>query len=249
VTILEGQKPRVQSAARVVDILRLVAEADADGISATDLSDRLEIPRQVVYHLAHTLAARQMLRKIGRGTYVLGVGVVPLVQGFNRQMSADYLAAYCRQAAQETGEAAYVCGWVNEEIVILATARSLATVQAAEVPIGTTGDAHARASGKLLLAMTPYADVQRYVAKHPLNRRTEHTSTSEVELKAALDEIRKDWVSTDLEEYAPGLSCMAVPIPSAPSQFVLSISVPTYRFQVNRSRYAEILKRIARSSC
>jgi IclR family transcriptional regulator, acetate operon repressor len=248
VTMLQGEKPRVQSAARVVDILRLVAEADSNGISATDLSEKLEIPRQVVYHLAHTLSATQMLRKIGRGTYVLGVGMAPLMQGFKRQMSADHLATYCRQAAVETGETAYVSGWVNDEVVVLATARGRAAVQAAEVPIGTSGDAHARASGKLLLAMSSDADVQRYITGHPMKARTPHTRNTHAKLLAALNEIRKDWVSTDEEEYALGLSCMAVPIPSAPSQFALCISVPSYRFEENRTRYAKILKRIARGS-
>ena len=90
----EKAKPRVQSAARVVEILQLVARADSGGISATSISERLKMPRQVVYHLAHTLVGMNMLRKVGRGSYLLGLGAAIVADGFRRQIgTGDFVAA------------------------------------------------------------------------------------------------------------------------------------------------------------
>jgi IclR family transcriptional regulator, acetate operon repressor len=244
--VAKADKPRVQSAARVVEILQLVAQSDSDGISARDISTRLKLPRQVVYHLAHTLVATDMLRKSGGNNYVLGLGVAALAQSFRRQMAAPAsVGTYAERASAMTGETAYVVGWTDDDIVVLVSARGSAAIQAAEVPRGTAGDAHARASGKLLLAMAPNHEVERYLAGHAFTARTPNTIVTRAAFDTELDRIRTNWVSTEIQEYALGLSCMAVPIGKVPSQMVLGISAPSERFLERRDDYVEMLKDIA----
>ena len=239
-------RPRVQSAARAILLLQSGASQRGDGISAKELSERLGIPRQVVYHLIHTLAGLDMLRR-GRGSrYVLGLGIGPLAQGFRRQLRApDFLAQFVHEAAARTGETAYAVGWVDDRIVVLATARGVLPVQAAEVPHGFADDAHARASGKLLLAMAPDDEVTRYLAQHPLRRRTPHTVTDPAAFKAELAAIRARRAATEREEFAAGLACMAVPIGPVPATLVLGISAPTPRFDEGQARYLQALRAVA----
>jgi len=247
-TNVKTDKPRVQSAARVVEILQLVAQSDSGGISARDISARLKLPRQVVYHLAHTLVATDMLRKSGGNNYVLGLGVASLAQSFRRQMAAPAsLGTFAERASAMTGETAYVVGWSDDDIVVLVSARGSAAIQAAEVARGTAGDAHARASGKLLLAMVSDNEVDRYLVSHPLTPRTQNTIVTRAAFDAEVDRIRATWVSTEIQEYALGLSCMAVPIGKVPSQIVLGISAPSDRFSANKDEYIEMLKVIAGS--
>jgi IclR family transcriptional regulator, acetate operon repressor len=238
-------KPRVQSAARTIDILQAVAREGAFGLSAKDISDQLKIPRQVIYHLVHTLVSVDMLRKVDGSNYVLGLGMAALAQGFRRQMAtADHIARYADLVARETGEAAYVSGWVDGEIVVLASARGSAPIQAAEVPQGQAGNAHARASGKLLLAMSSAAETASYLRGHNFNRLTPNTIVDPDAFEAELGDIRKDWIGYDREEFSLGLSCMAVPIGQAPAQFVLGVSAPTPRFLSRRADYLAVLRRI-----
>ncbi|MEM6899343.1 MAG: IclR family transcriptional regulator [Pseudomonadota bacterium] len=228
----DTSKPRVQSAARVVDILQVVARAEGAGISASAISDRTGIPRQVVYHLAHTLTEVNMLRKVGRGSYLLGLGVGQLAQGYRRQMSTgDLVSQYAERAAKVTGETAYVVGWVEDEIVVLRTALGGGTIQVAEIPKGTTGDAHARASGKLLLAMVGEEELDRYLANHEFTPRTKNTITSRADLDRELGDIRGEWFAMDREEYEIGLSCLAVPLGDVPSTLAVGISAPTARLK------------------
>lgn len=244
----DPEKPRVQTAARTVAILQAVSRAGGDGISAKALSEQLRLPRQVVYHLVHTLVQVKMLRR-ARGTHlVLGIGVAPLAHGFHMQMSASgFLTRCAKAAANETGETAYVSGWLDGEIVVLATARGSAPIQAAEVPQGTTGFAHARASGKLLLAMCSTGELDAYLEAHELASRTPGTIVSGAALRTELEEIRARNVSYDREEFALGLSCMAVPLGPAPSQLVLGVSAPTQRFRDNHDRYLAALTSVART--
>jgi DNA-binding IclR family transcriptional regulator len=242
----DTDKPRVQTAARTVAILQAVSRAGGDGISAKQLSEQLKLPRQVVYHLVHTLVQVKMLRR-ARGTNIaLGIGVASLAHGFHLQMSSSGFLTRCAQAAADgTAETAYVSGWLDGEIIVLATARGSAPIQAAEVPQGTSGFAHARASGKLLLAMCSRAELDAYLASHELRSRTPNTIVRPEQLRAELDAIRARGVSYDREEFSLGLSCMAVPLGSAPTQLVLGVSAPTQRFRDNHDRYLEVLQRVA----
>lgn len=242
----EQEKPRVQTAARTVAILQAVSRAGGDGISAKQLSEQLKLPRQVVYHLVHTLVQVKMLRR-ARGTqFALGIGVAAMAHGFHLQMSSSGVLTRCAQAAADgTGETAYVSGWLDGEIIVLATARGRAPIQAAEVPQGTSGFAHARASGKLLLAICSRAELDAYLDGHELQSRTPNTIVREEQLRAELDAIRARGVSYDREEFSLGLSCMAVPLGPSPSQLVLGVSAPTQRFRDNHDRYLAALKSIA----
>ncbi|MFM9978510.1 MAG: IclR family transcriptional regulator [Sphingomonadaceae bacterium] len=242
-------KPRVQSAARVIDILQAVARAESSGISASTISAQLKLPRQVVYHLTHTLVEMNMLRKVGRGAYILGLGVSSIAQGFRRQIgTSDMVGSFAERAAALTGETAYVVGWLDDEIVVLGTARGAGVIQAAEVPRGTAGDAHARASGKLLLAMAEDREVDRYLAGHNFTRRTPNTLTNRKALDAELKRIRNNWYATEHEEYELGLSCLAVPLGNVPSSLVLGISAPTARLDAKLSEHLVTLTTLGKES-
>jgi IclR family transcriptional regulator, acetate operon repressor len=242
-------KPRIQSAVRTINVLQAVARAGSGGVSARDLSIELNLPRQVIYHLVHTLLSVNMLRQVGGKNYVLGLGAANLAHGYRRQTSApEYLAGYAERAAAETGETAYVVGWVDDEIVVLATARGQSAIHAAEPLPGTTGDAHARASGKLLLAMSSDDEARAYLARAPLTARTRNTLTDIKAIASELDRIRQSWIGVEREEYAAGLSCMAVPIGRPPALLALGISAPAERFEQNFKAYATSLQKIARAT-
>jgi DNA-binding IclR family transcriptional regulator len=240
-------KPRIQTTARTVDILQYIARQSAAGVSAKQISDALSIPRQVVYHQIHTLVEIDMLRKIGGSSYALGFGVAALAEGFRRQLVApSMMTEFAEQATQATGETAYVVGWIGGEIIVIATAKGTATVHAAEIAHGTARDAHARASGKMLLAMIPLSEVDLYFSTHQLRKRTENTVTDLNVLKHQLSEIRECGFAVEKQEYAEGLSCISVPLGKMPSQMVLGLSAPSDRFDLNVKTYIEQLKAIAR---
>src|SRR5882757_1568178 len=148
----EQARPRVQSAARAVGILMAVAQSES-GLTTREISEQLEIGRQATYHLLHTLVGAGMLVRGERGRYMLGLRVGTLAEGFARQLApSEHLAPIVRELAKETGETSYASGWWGNEITVLTVARGSNPVTAAEVSQGHMGQAHARASGKLLLA-------------------------------------------------------------------------------------------------
>jgi DNA-binding IclR family transcriptional regulator len=97
------------------------------------------------------------------------------------------------------------------------------------------GGVHARAAGKLLLALAAPGIRAGYLANHPLEPLTDRTITSPAELDAEFDRIRERGYAIDEEEFAAGVACVAAPI--LVSGFPIgaySVSVPFARFRERR---------------
>jgi len=221
-----------------------VAQSEG-GLTTKEISERVQIGRQASYHLLHTLVGAGVLAR-DRNRYVLGIRVGTLAEGFTRQREpSEYLAPLVRGVAHETGETAYASGWWSGEIAVLAVARGTNPILAANVNQGDVGDAHARASGKLLLAHATDDAREQYLRANKLTRRTANTITTRAALERELERIRTRGYSEDGEEFAEGLCCLAVPLDLGYSPFVLALSSPRARFMEERDRYLEVLQRIA----
>ena len=185
-----------------------------------------------------------MLTKVAENRYLLGLRVGALVEAFSRHLAPpERLLPYVRQVAQETGETAYAVGWWDGEITTLAVVRGRNAIQTAEVPLGNYQDAHSRASGKMLLALAGDSARERYLAAHPLNQRTPHTITDLDALREELASIAASGYAMDLEEYAEGVCCMAVPINDGTVPFAVGISSPASRFATEKTRYLSLIRR------
>lgn len=240
------RKPRLQTAERTVGVLLAIARSP-DGMKAKEISDELGLPRQVTYHLLHTLLGTGILRKNVQNRYILGLAAAPIAEGFRRQLAPpEIVGPRVRAAVAATGETAYASGWVDGRIVVLANARGRSAVQAAEVPHGFSGFTHARATGKLLLALTDAETRAGYLKPELLVPVTGHTITDREVLLEQLRTIAEQRYAVDEEEFSLGLCCMAVPFEGFDGQVALGISVPVERFHANFTRYLDALRRIAR---
>lgn len=238
-------RPRVQSVARAIGILVEVAQSE-DGLTTLEISERVGIGRQATYHLLHTLVENGMLSRAEGRRYVLGLRVATLAAGFAGQLApGEHLAPLVREAARVTGETAYATGWWSNEITVLTVARGTSAIRAAEVAQGHVGNANARASARLLLAYASPATRRAYLEAHELVALTPKTKTTLAELEEDFDRIRDRGYAEDQEEFAAGLCCLAVPIDSPATPFVLSISAPIDRYLEQRDSYLETLLRIA----
>lgn len=241
----EATKPRIQTAERTISVLLMVA-ASEHGLKAKEISERLGYHRQVTYHLLHTMMHTGILRKNDRNHYILGLAASSIAEGFRRQLAPpEHLMPRVRAAVAETRETAYAGGWIDGQITVLATAPGQSPVQAAEVPHGYSSHGHARASGKLLLALSPQATRDHYLAANPLVQLTANTITSREALFKDLEVIAERGYAVDNEEFAEGLCCLAVPVEGLGSQFVLGISVPTERFHQRFDNYLSSLRKAA----
>lgn len=238
-------RPRVQSAARAVSILLAVARSDI-GLTPREISEQVAISRQATYHLLHTLAERGVLARTDGNRYVLGLRVGTLAEGFRRQLApTEHMGTLVRKVVIATGETAYAAGWWAGAPTTLHVAHGRSSVQATAVAQGYGADAHARAAGKLLLAHADATLRREYLELHALRRRTSRTIVGRRELELELERIRVQGYALDRQEFAEGLSCLAIPLDDGRLPFALGVSAPSERFERSWRDFLAAMRRVA----
>jgi IclR family transcriptional regulator, acetate operon repressor len=237
---------RIQSASRAVRLLLFVADG-VDGETAKTCADALALPLATTHHLLATLVDERLLSKDAKRRYHLGPKVGVLADSFQRQMlPPDYLLAPLRHLAEITAETAHLCAWRHGQVVVLASVEGVQAVRVASLHTGLAGDAHARASGKLLLALATPTAREAYLVRHPLERRTERTTVDRAELEHEFEQIRERGYAIDDEEFAPGVACVAAPIATGTAVIgAYSVSAPLARFNERRPWLVEAVRSAA----
>ncbi|WP_372572288.1 IclR family transcriptional regulator [Ruegeria jejuensis] len=239
----ENNEIRVRSAARAFDILTLVAQS-ADGRSVPELVEDLGVSRQSIYHLLHTLEHINVLRKNPRRRYTLGPALLPVVSSFLRQYTPqEILAPVVTRLAEETGEAAYAAAWIGNDVTVVASAAGAGRIRSDDVSFGTLGNAHARASGKLLLSMLTDREVADFLEQNPLTPRTPNTITDRAKFWEEIELIRENGYALDRAEYTSRSHCIAIPFHPIPNH-ALAISSNKFRFEENFDRYLAVMRKV-----
>jgi DNA-binding IclR family transcriptional regulator len=117
-------------------------------------------------------------------------------------------------------------------------------VRVAGVQIGLRGNAHARASGKALLAFGPGARVEEYLGGelHPV---TLHTIADKPALRDEFERIRGRGYAVDREVFLEGVCCIAAPCldPDGTASTAITVTIPADRFdQVMDEALASLLR-------
>ena len=238
-------KPRVQSAARALAILSAVAASD-DGLTAPEIAEIVGLTRATAYHLVHTLVGEGFLIASAHRRFRLGFRVGTLVDGFERQVVPADMVPFARSLATRTGETAYVAVRREAGLATVCSVPGAHAVSVLRSRLGPINDAHARASGKLLLALAPAEIREEYLAEHSLVACTPKTIIDRAALDAAMEEIRDRGYAIDREESTLGVSCLSVSLADE-SIIALSLSAPTDRFDKQFGNYLEVILQTARS--
>ncbi len=226
----------------------LVASGETDG-TAKELAEAAGIATATTHHLLSTLVHDGVLAKDSKARYFLGTKVAVLADALHRAASSpEYLLEPLRQLAGTTGETAYLAGWRQGEIRVQASVEGHHPVRVS-LPLGPYTDAHARATGKLLLALTSEELRRAYLAAHPLRPLTPRTIVDLTRLEAEFEQIRANGYAIDDEQFQAGVSCVAAPVvDEGVVVAAYSISVPTQRFEEGRLRLIDAVLSVARAA-
>lgn len=247
----DGTHPRsgrVQSVARAARLLLLVATGASEP-TGKGLAQAAGLPAPTAHHLLSTLVDEGLLARDSRARYVLGMKVAVLANALHRSLTApEYLLDPLRQLAETTGETSYLAMWSQGDIKMKASVEGYHPVRVS-LPLGPYANAHARATGKLLLALASEELRTGYLAAHPLKALTPNTVTDFKRLEREFQRIRHDGYALDEEEFQAGVSCAAAPVlDEGIVVAAYSISAPTQRFNERRQWFIDAVLAVARAA-
>ncbi|MEV8535317.1 IclR family transcriptional regulator C-terminal domain-containing protein [Streptomyces sp. NPDC051211] len=191
-----------------------------------------QIARETGLPAAHLAPMLLMLRREGYvlqvsdGAYAIGDSLVLLGSGIDRQQALqNKLQETLDRLRDSVGAAVYISRYVDGEVRITQFADSPRTPKVHEW-VDFRSAAHASAVGKCLLTQLDVNGRRDHLSRHKIARLTSKTITSERVLFSKLDSQPATVPVLDLQEYAVGTVCAAVPITAGASVGCLALSMP-----------------------
>jgi DNA-binding IclR family transcriptional regulator len=214
--------------------------ASPTGVTAKDVAAHLDLALPSTYHLLSTLTQNGYLVHLANEhTYALGYQVRVLEHGLSRQLQApETVAAAIRRLHLAADAAAYYAIYRDVEIVVAHVVDSESRPRVRVLDVGFHEAPHATAFGKVMLAAMSEEDRNAYLARVGLRRCTSRTIVDADELDAALARVREAGVAVELEEFQPGLSCLAAPVRSRSGAVVGSVAISLDATEFARRRSA-----------
>lgn len=215
---------------RALDILDLIASSN--GLTLSEIGQRLEMAPSTVHRVLVTLAARGVA-ETDPATQAWHVGPTAFRHGsafMRRSGLVERARPLLRRLMEQTGETANLGILNGDAVLFLSQAETHETIRAF-FPPGTRSALHASGIGKALLAHVPPGQRRLMLQGMALQRFTDKTLTDAEALEQDLARIRARGYSLDNEERTPGMRCIAAPIFDLSGEAAAGISVsgPTLR--------------------
>jgi DNA-binding IclR family transcriptional regulator len=225
--------------AKAISILDILASTADTGISLTELSSLIDMPKSSTHRYLATLHELGLAVRKGNDRFYLGTKVIELagsylVKSDLRNESQDVL----NELAEKTGETIHLAVPSGAEVVYIAKVESKhALVMSSH--IGARIPMYCSALGKAILAFGG-EEYLNTILTHPMIQRTPNTITTVEALKIELSLTQRRGYAIDNEENEVSISCVGAPIfdYNATPIAAISISVPHQR--INQESY-EIL--------
>ncbi|MCX4580051.1 IclR family transcriptional regulator C-terminal domain-containing protein [Streptomyces sp. NBC_01571] len=228
----------IASVQRAFRLLEAVS-AHENGAPAKQLARETGLPLATAYHLLRTLVHDGYIRKLDDGGFILGDKLQALHSTARGQTLLSRIRPTLAALRDELATPAYLTFYEEGEI------RVAEIVDGPRAPrvdlwVGFEDAGHATALGKSVLRELDDDARNDYLSRHGLADLTPRTVTSSSELLRRLDSSPVAPAVTDLEEYALGTVCVAVPVYCGDTLGSLGVSLPAERV----SRLEDVVTRL-----
>ncbi|MDQ3667919.1 MAG: IclR family transcriptional regulator [Acidobacteriota bacterium] len=205
-----------------------------DGLSLSELTRNLSLPKSSTYGLVVTLERMGYLhRNENTGRYMFGMRLFTLanmaMHGLDLRKQAS---PYVRKLMKKTRLTVHMAIQEQNEVVIIEKVAS-PYIPKVGTWVGKRMGIHCTAAGKALISDWSEEDIDRLI-HHGLPRYNENTIVSPRKLKEELAQVRKLGYSLDDQEETIGSRCIGAPIINQTGRVVAAVSLAGYREQINK---------------
>ncbi|MFE1954061.1 MULTISPECIES: IclR family transcriptional regulator [Streptomyces] len=214
-----------RSVRRALRILETVALRGV-GITDTELGRVTGLPAEQLTALLRMLRREGYVQQTADGAYVTGAALDRLTVAEGRE---DALTAKLQHTLDElrdsVGAAVYLSRYIDGEVRVTQYAAG-PEAPAVNEWVDFRVSAHASAVGKSLLGQLDLNGRRDHLSRHKMARLTSRTITNEKVLLSRLAAQPPTVPVLDLQEYAVGTVCAAVPITAGSAVGCLALSLP-----------------------
>ncbi len=228
---------------RALSILELVAES-SNGLSNSDLSRRLQIPKSSASYILRVLEHRDYLRRDPGGRYRLGLKLLSLTGGVManldvREAAGPVLADFLKKsrlpevhlAVLDNGRAVYIEKLENEKSFIKM-----------DIWVGHRLPVHTTAIGKALVSYMPEDEILKILEIRGMERKTKRSITTPQRFLREAERVRQYGFAVDDEENSEGVRCVAAPVFDANGKVLAALGTSSVVLHINEENLPRIIK-------
>jgi DNA-binding IclR family transcriptional regulator len=232
---------------RGLAVLEEVACGDGRA-TAKAISRKLGLNLSTTYHLLRTLRASGHVVRLHGGHFDVG----PRSSALSRRLQlrcgpSPELSALLVRLHNRTQETSYLSGWYHGVIMLQQYITGARELVVRNLEAGYSGNMHARASCKAVLAFLPEEQVAMMFAGLDLPKIGPRTIRTYEELAVSLATIRRQKYALDVEEFADGVCCVSAPFFGAHDAPLgsFTVSVPISRFDNSKRKLIADAREVA----
>ena len=238
-----GERYRVQSLGRALDLLELIAARGREGARLTDLAIAQGLSKAATYAILQTLLAHGFVADAGTGAarrYRLGLSLARLGDLAVANIAlADIALPVLRELTAESGLTSRLAILDEGYAVVVGRVDAPGAVRF-DSALGRRELPHCSAVGKALLAVQPAEDARAILRKIGLPRRTPETITSLGAVMGDLAETARRGYAVDDEEDTEGVACIGACVFDRTGQAAGAISVTGLKSRDWQGRQAAV---------
>ena len=234
---------------RALSIIEIVAESSR-GMSNSDLSRRLKIPKSSASYILRVLEKRAYLHRDLHGKSRLGLKLMSLtgdalthmdIREVAKPVLEDFLVKSrlpeAHLAVLDNGRAVYVEKVENEKSFIKM-----------DIWIGHRLPVHTTAIGKVLVAFMPEKEILNILEMRGMERKTRKSITSKQKFLQEMKKVKEYGFAIDNEENADGVRCIAAPIFDAGGNVAAALGTSSTILHIDENYLPKIVELVRKSA-
>ena len=238
---------RLPAVDRAMSLLELLA-ISREGLTLSEVSRKLSIPKSTTHYLIYTLATRGYVQRGSNGRHSLGLRFADLAGASTAELDLGALATpHLRQISARVNLTATISILKGAEAVIIGKATSYQDAGGGAW-VGRHLDLHCTAQGKALIADLSEAELNKLFGRRELAQFTPKTIVSLAALKTHLAEVRSNGFAVNDEEQVYGVRAVAVPLVNLLGVVVAAISLRGSSKEISLFRLPELGRELIRVS-
>jgi DNA-binding IclR family transcriptional regulator len=226
--------PNLRKACQVLDTLA----QEPDGLTVSEASERLDLPRTTALRIFSTLCVEGMARKTD-GRYYAGSSLVRAGLGALSNFDVRAIAIPVMQnLTRKTEETSHLAIPAEDRALIVEVCDSPHPLRMASRP-GTLAPLYISSLGKIFLASVFYDRLDSILVEKELEAKTEKTLTTIPEIKEEIERVRALGYAVDDEENLAGVRCIAAPVYDAHGDVVAAVGITGVVPRFTREKFEE----------
>lgn len=226
------------SVKRALEILETVSNQPR-GMSFSDISTTLCIPKSTLSSLLYTLTDQKYLRRDNEtGRYTIGLSMFEVgTRYLNNNYHKEYIVQTLADISKVVNETIHLGVLDKRDVVYLEKFESTQPIRMSS-SVGRRMRAHATAIGKSLLSGLSDEEIRQLYAGRSLEKLQANTIDNTEKLLLQMHEIRANGYAWENSESSVDVYCVAVPLKNSSGKVVSAISIAFPLFRVNDEKLA-----------